>query len=373
MTIAYLTNASEHSGVGHRATMIAQHLSDGVSLRRLHFDGQAGELRRDGAVVATLPAWLRAAPKSVAWMWLALAARTEMHDVDLVHATNQSLSFAAASGTPYVVTVHDLIELDEPQTWAGSLLARWFYRGIAGADHVISVSAYTVERLRERYQVADENVTVIHNGVDSTFHPIEGFTQTLAYQELVRELRISPDAPVVLMVGSDHPRKNSVGGVAAFASVLRTHPTAVLVKVGAPGIPAGREQTLQAVDQHGVRDQVRFLDNVSNERLNELYNLASVLLFPSRLEGFGLPPLQAMAAGTPVVASSASSVPEVVGDAALLADPDEVTALAEQVDRVLADASLRATLRERGLARARQFSWMSAAQGVRQVYQQVVS
>jgi glycosyltransferase involved in cell wall biosynthesis len=127
------------------------------------------------------------------------------------------------------------------------------------------------------------------------------------------------------------------------------------------------------VHRHKLHKYVRFFGFVSHETLAALYRLADVFVFPSLYEGFGLPPLEAMASGTPVVTSNVSSLPEVVGEAALMIDPYEPQAIADAIRRVLAEPELRATLRVRGLARAREFSWERSIRRVREIYGEVLA
>src|SRR5262249_47521341 len=128
----------------------------------------------------------------------------------------------------------------------------------------------------------------------------------------------------------------------------------------------------RAVHRHKLHKHVRFFGFVSDQTLAALYRLAHTFVFPSLYEGFGLPPLEAMASGTPVITSNVSSLPEVVGDAALLIDPYKPEAIAEAMHRVLGDATLRADLRRRGLARAREFSWERSVARVREIYAEVM-
>jgi len=128
----------------------------------------------------------------------------------------------------------------------------------------------------------------------------------------------------------------------------------------------------RAVHRHQLHKYVRLLGYLPEETLAVMYRLAAVFVFPSLYEGFGLPPLEAMASGTPVVTSNVSSLPEVAGDAAVLVDPYDPAAIADGIHRVLTDPALRAGLREKGLARARQFSWETSVRRVREIYREVV-
>jgi glycosyltransferase involved in cell wall biosynthesis len=175
----------------------------------------------------------------------------------------------------------------------------------------------------------------------------------------------------VLYAGNVKPHKNLERLIEAFYLVRKRgleHLKLVLIGDDISKYAALR----RAVHQHQLHQYVRFLGYMSQETLAVLYRLAGVFVFPSLYEGFGLPPLEAMASGTPVVTSNVSSLPEVAGDAALLVDPYQASAIADGIERVLTDAALRGELREKGLARARQFSWETSVRRIREIYGQVL-
>lgn len=378
--IAYITNASPASGVGHRAFKIREALqrqNTVTGLREFRLDGIACTITRDHEKIHTtrsLPHPLNA--KSLTWIrqgrWLRRYLKNQ--DFALWHATNQSISFILSPDAPSIVTVHDLIETEQPQTVAGGLLARYLYHGISHASHVITVSAYTARTVAAAYNIPPDRLTTIPNGVDpKEFYPIPNFSETIAAHTLRRRLHTEPSNKVVLYVGSDHPRKNVVGAVQAFAAVHQRRPDTVFVKIGDPGIASGRARLLAEIDHLNLRDHIRLIGQVSLDELNEIYNFADVLLYPSHFEGFGLPPLQAMAAGTPVVTCNATSLPEVVGNAALQRDPDDTAGLAEDIVEILSDESVQVKLRTAGLARAALFSWETAARAEHAVYKKLNS
>ncbi len=377
MKVAYITNSPPKSGVGHRAAEVARRLRamPAVRLHEFHLDGRSLTAAKDGVVLVKLnqwPGWLGS--KTAGWLRLGRVIKKEIRpgEYDLVHLTNQTLSWLAGSKMPTVVTVHDLIELEEPQSKGARLISRCLYRGVKKADVVVAVSKYTAGRIRSYFNLPAGSIKIVPNGVGPQFHQLDGFEQSLAGLTLRHELGIEANHKVVLYVGSDHPRKNVIGAVRAFARARQRWAGLVFVKVGLPGLPAGRERLLREIDRLGLRDSVRFVGSVSMQRLNELYNLARVLVYPSRHEGFGLPPLQAFAAGLPVVCSHAASLPEVTGQAALVRDPDDIEGLARDLLMVLKDERLAQKLRAGGWQRARLFSWDKAAVAIRKIYDQLV-
>jgi glycosyltransferase involved in cell wall biosynthesis len=170
----------------------------------------------------------------------------------------------------------------------------------------------------------------------------------------------------ILYVGSEQPRKNFVGLIRAFAELHRTRPDLALLKVGQPEVLEQRERARSAAHALGVADAIYFIGHAS-QNLRELYNLADLFVFPSLYEGFGLPPLEAMACGTPVICSNRTSLPEVVGEAALICEPDPV-AMASAMARVLDDPGLARDLARRGRRHAEMQSWARVAEVTRETY-----
>lgn len=367
LKIAYLTNAGRNSGVGRRAEAIADCLTGQVDLTRTRLGGKAGRLLMNGEVIKEIRPWKL---KSLNWIRLGWRLPRDKK-IDIWHATNQTLSFALPGLKKTVVTVHDLIELLEPQSRGSDLLARYLYSGIKRADKIIAVSNYTKQTIVDRLRVKEDKIKVVYNGVDAAFHEIDNFKITIGYKTLRQELKLDEKARVMLFVGSEHPRKNAGVAAQVLARLKTKFPELVLVKFGQPGLPAGRADLLDLVDKLKMRDRVRFVNESDQSRLNELYNLADVLIFPSKFEGFGLPVLEAFACGTPVVAANATAVPEVVGAAGLMNEPDDVDSFARDVERVLSDDKSREDLQAKGLARAQQFSWEKAAAQELAVYKEL--
>lgn len=294
---------------------------------------------------------------------------------DLVHGTNFTLP--PTRHARRIVTVHDLSFLIHPE-YAVPGLARFYStivpRAVRSADRIIAVSACTADDLVARLGVARERIAVIHQGVDPSFAPVREPDRLAAL-----DARYGLQHPFVLAVGTIEPRKNYPALIAAFARA-RQQP-------GGPRMLAisGRkgwlyDETFAAITKYGVEDAVRFLDFVPDAELATLYSSADVFAMPSLYEGFGLPVIEAMACGTPVVVSTKGSLPEVAGEAGVQVElrPDGATgatgpdgALAEALVRVLTDAELRAGLVARGLERARSFTWERAARAVLDVYAEV--
>ncbi len=257
-------------------------------------------------------------------------------------------------GTPALLTVHDLSFLRHPETFPEALrayLERAVPRSVARADHILADSHATRRDLIELLGAAPDKVTTLHLGVSASFSPKPGPNERARLSA-----RYDLGAkPYVLAVGTVQPRKNIRRLIDAMDALADSHD----VTLALAGQPAWLSDPI--LEAAAARDYVRVLGFVADEDLPALYRQAEVFAFPSLYEGFGLPPLEAMACGTPVVASNASSVPEAVGNAGLLINPRDVPALAHALERALTDGTLRGKLRERGLDRAAEFTWDRAA------------
>jgi glycosyltransferase involved in cell wall biosynthesis len=272
--------------------------------------------------------------------------------VDLIHG----LAFVGplSSACPSIVTVHDLSFLLYRQGFraVNRLYLRIFTPlSVRRARRVIAVSESTKRDLVQYYGLSPAKVDVVHNGVDSRFGPLP-VGQVAAF----RAERGLPER-FMLFVGTLEPRKNVTRLIEAYARSSKALPPLMLV--------GGRgwlyDEVFSRAEALKVADKVRFVGYVPDQELPLWYNAADLFVYPSLYEGFGLPPLEAMACGTPVITSTTSSLPEVVGKAGLLVDPMNVEALASAMERAYADTDLQAELRSAGLARARAFSWQQTA------------
>jgi len=269
-----------------------------------------------------------------------------------------------------VVTIHDCIHLRFPEylpSRAAFAYAHTMIRLAARkADRVLTVSEASKRDILHSTGVAAEKVVVVHNGLDSRFAAVPDAEAV----DRVRQ-RFQLDHPFVLYVGNIKPHKNLERLIAAFASMRGDGPEGLkLVVIGDetskhPGLR-------QAVHRHRLDKHVRFFGFQPAATLVTFYRLARAFVFPSLYEGFGLPPLEAMANETPVVTSNVSSLPEVAGDAALLVDPYDVASIADGIRRAVTDEALRQQLIARGRLRAREFSWARAAGDTLAGYRQVV-
>ena len=271
-----------------------------------------------------------------------------------------------------VVTIHDCIHLRFPQYlphrmgYAYARASLWYSTHRSG--RVLTVSEASKRDILHYFRVPPEKIAVIYNAIDERF----GEPPDAEEVERVRE-RYQLNDPFVLYAGNIKPHKNLERLIEAF-HIMRRQQDAEHVKLLIIGDEISKYATLRrAVHRYKLHKHVRFFGFVPDRTLAVLYRLAGVFVFPSLYEGFGLPPLEAMASGAPVITSNVSSLPEVVGDAALLIDPHSPEAIADAMRRVLTDDALREDLRRRGLVRAREFSWERSVQRVREIYGEVLS
>jgi glycosyltransferase involved in cell wall biosynthesis len=272
-----------------------------------------------------------------------------------------------------VVTIHDCIHLRFPQ-YLPSKLAYAYARGqmwtaTHRAARVITVSEASKRDILRYFRVPESRIDVIYNAIDDRFWQQPAPEETA----LVRE-RYRLTDPFVLYAGNIKPHKNLERLIESFHLLRQNSPELKDVQLLIIGDEISKYATLRrAVHRHKLHKHVRFFGFVPDRTLAALYRLAHAFVFPSLYEGFGLPPLEAMASGTPVITSNVSSLPEVVGDAAVMIDPYEPAAIAGAMYRVLTDGALRMDLRERGFARAREFSWERSIARVRQIYEEVMA
>lgn len=283
---------------------------------------------------------------------------------DVVHFTNQEVvSPLVTPNAPWVVTVHDLTVIKMNlfkaskarfKTFA-SLVYNFKISCLKNAPHIIAVSQYTQNDLVNKLGINNKKISVIYEGVDHSFKPIKN---------------VKKQKNTVVYVGNELPHKNVVRLLQAIALVKKKIPTITLVKIGMPGWEGAREELLREALKLGIEKRILFKENV--EDLAREYTTASVLVLPSLYEGFGLPILEAMSCGCPVITSNVSSMPEIAGEAALLIDPYDPSDLAQGIETVLTRASVRNDLIHKGFKRIKAFTWEKTARETLGVYKEVL-
>ena len=279
-------------------------------------------------------------------------------------------------GLPTVVTVHDLVPILRPEyrrTALQRLYTALVTRGLRSAAAIVTDSAASAGDLRDRLRIPASRIRVIPLGVDSSFRPLA--TSEERAEAAAARARFGLARPFVVYLGGFDRRKNVETLVGAFGRLKRERRIPhdlVLIGRQRPGDELFYDPRPDGA-RLGLGDSLRLLGALPDDEVRALYTQADAFVFPSRYEGFGLTPLEAMACGVPVVCSNRSSLPEVMGEAGLLFDPDDESSLAETLGRVLLDAELRAELSGRGVERARSFSWSRTVDATIAVYAELAS
>lgn len=288
-------------------------------------------------------------------------------ELDVFHGACQIVP--PLSHTHSVMTVH---HFEDPRysslsTW----WQRFFYREVyeksaRRADRLIADSLYTKRFLMEDLGIPENKIVVIYHGI---FDPKPTITEE---EKAAHRKAFHLPNKFIVCVSHLYPRKNTVRLVQAFHQLSQHWPDINLVLVG-QGEPEYLKEVLKTIHELGLENRVLLTGPVPHEKVPLFYALASLFVLPSLLEGFGIPLIEAMAMGCPVVAADSTSIPEVVGEAGLLFNPLNVEEMASKMSKVLEDSDLRKSLVQKGLARAAQFSWEKAARETLSVYQAVIS
>jgi len=293
---------------------------------------------------------------------------------DLVHIPNL-FSVPRMLPCPYVMTVHDMLEhMSRAREQSGFWRSCQFQmtkRVLAGAARIFAVSNFTRNEIEKLFEIPSSRVDVVYNAIDERF--LHGHASAADRDLIARRYQVT--YPFLLYAGRISPHKNVVRMIEAF-SALKTelereqaYPDLKLIIIGDD--LSGNPDLRRTVVRSAVQNDVRFLGFVPIEVLRIFYDEAKIFVFPSLYEGFGLPPLEAMAHGTPVVTSSVSSLPEVVGNAAVLVNPENVFEIMRALHRVLMDQALRDRMKERGYQQVAKFSWETSVRRILDAYGQI--
>lgn len=360
----------ERAGVAHYTHLLVKHLLqvDHENEYVLFFDYRMkspGEYEQRNVKIRYFPFSQYGRFLPFAYSHMLTAASLVRERLDLFHSPTTSIPFGY--NRPAVVTVHDLAIFKNPawfplQLFSTKLLVP---QSIKRARHLLAVSQSTKKDMLELFDVPADKVTVVHEGC---------FVDTLPLRDRTVDVRKKFHLPktYALFLGTIEPRKNIPRLIAAFARAARKRPALFaetqLVLAGHKGWHA--EKLLAAIEKEKADKFIRYIGYIThNEKVNLLKG-AQCLLFPSLYEGFGLPVLEAFALGTPVLTSTVSSLPEIAGDAALLAHPEHEEEIADGIVRLLSDEKLRQRLIARGAEQAKRFSWEKCAEETRRVYEE---
>jgi glycosyltransferase involved in cell wall biosynthesis len=304
-------------------------------------------------------------PTNLGWAAVGLPRAASRAAVHLIHAPAYTAPLMAP--VPVVLTIHDVSYERHPEwyPYRRDPLRRAFYRRSArAASHVLTVSEFSRGEIAAAYGIAPARITVAPHGAPSLF--------TSADSSPRLPLPPGVSAPFLLHVGDLHERRNLEVAFEALAGVRRNAIVSSRPSLVLAGVDRGVGDRLRTIAAaRGIGDAVVFAGSVSDQTLRALYAAAAALVYPSRYEGFGLPVLEAMASGTPVLASRCASLPEVLGECGMLLDPEDVRQWTEAIAVVLNDGGQRARMRTAGLARASHFTWAKTARITLEVYRHV--
>jgi len=364
----------EGAGVGHYCYHLIENLLelDSENEYFLYFDSRikdTSSFDRGNVTVRRFPFIQYGRFMPVAYSHFLVSAFLNKDKLDLFHSPTGAVPLSYRR--PTMVTVHDLAVYHQKNWYSKNeeLNTKLVVpRTIRQASKVITGSEFIKQDVVTRFGVSDDKVEAIHNGVDPLLKDEVALEKN---NEVVRK-KFGIDGRFVLYVGSLLPRKNVRGLVAAFDKLTKDEAMA-----GLKLVLAGREgwnykKILTEVSSRGLNDRVVFTGYVSPEDKYSLLSMADVFVFPSYYEGFGLSVLEAMYFETPVITSSISSLPEIVGDAGVLIDPYNTTQIADAMDSLLSDEAKRNELVAKGKERVRQFSWENTARKTHAIYEEVV-
>lgn len=313
----------------------------------------------------------RPAVRNILWHQRVLPQLARAHQLDVLHVPSYRRMLWPRP-CALVATVHDLApfriarKYDPLRMFYGRVVARELARR---QDRIIAISETTARDLKTFFGTPEQRINVVHNGLDhERFSPAPP-----ALARAVAGQRFGLKPPYLLYVARlEHPGKNHLRLITAFNEFKKETPSQIqLVLAGADW--HGASAIHEAVAQSPFKRDIRSLGFISDDDLPKVYRGAEAAVYPSLYEGFGLPALEAMACGCPVLSSNRGALPEVVGDAGLLVDPEDATALKTQLTRIATDEVLRERLRWAGLERAKQFDWSETATRTLEVYRQAIS
>ena len=316
----------------------------------------------------------RAAPLGERWLYrlsyrarLPLPVQSFTGALDLFHSPDFVLP-PVSGRIPTILTVHDLSFIHYPETFPVKLveyLNRVVPWSVERADHILADSESTRGDLQSFWGVAPERISVLYSGVNERFRPVTDATALDAVCD-----RYGLPRPFVLAVGTVQPRKNYEMLVRAFRPVTGHHPHSLVIVGGKGWLDEGLPKE---IERQGLGERVKLAGFVDDADLPALYSAADLLAFPSLYEGFGLPLLEAMACGTPVLSSDASSLPEVAGSSAVLLSPHDESAWSAALIGLLGDEVARQRLLAAGFERSAQFSWASSARLLASIYRNILA
>ncbi len=291
--------------------------------------------------------------------------KREIKKDNIKHITSQQLAYLLKSMKldKTIVTCYDLIpwayESNRSTFWKNNI------EGLGKADKIITISEFSKSEIIKYAGYSPDKIEIIYPAVD---HDIYYKTRD---KSILKGSNISDSCKIILYVGSEEPRQNVDALIKAFSEVKKQLPEVKLIKIGNPHLHGAREKILELIKNLNLQKDIIFMDYVLEEELPKWYNAADLVVYPCSYAGFGMPPLEAMACGTPVITSNSTSLPEVVGKAGIMVDPHEIPDLSSNMYNVLTDNDLAKNMSINGLKRSKIFNWEESARKTVEIYEKM--
>jgi len=355
MKIALINDQPEYSGMGEYAFQLFEHLKDLCEVDHIFLNYPESRLERIEDHGRILISKIKKTPVINNRVLFWLKCGKYISGYDLYHIVNHNLSLLS-KGRRSIITHHHLSPAKYSDSVVRYYVRRFLHSWIKYANHIITVSNFTKQQLIRDYKLSDSDITVTYNGVRDSYKPRE-------LKKIREQLGLPMDKKIILNIAGSGIRKNISNLIKSFNFLQKKIENALLLRIGKE-----RKENISLVKRLGLQDKVVFLEYVPRDKIPFYYNASDLFVFPSLCEACPMVLLEAMASGVPVIASNASSLPEIVGDAGILVNPCDVEAMAKEMERVLIDKNLQRKLINNGLEQAKKFNWAETALKTIEVY-----
>lgn len=363
MKIALINNASSNSGIGKYAfNIFREYRKMGETADMIYLRCRDEKLNVNEDRIDVVESPFKFAGMSLNLILYFSKKLPEGYDV--YHYTNQILSILCNLRHPSIITCHDLIPLELKEYVRYDLVqyvfSRLTTRYMKYAERIITNSEYSKKRIIKHLKISEGKIDVIYYGID---HDVFKLRDKLKTRE---NLGLPKNKKIILNVGSEEPRKNVLTLFKALYKLNKSNPNVLLIRIGE------KNRQVKALTDHlGLNNKIIYTGPMPNRDVALFYSSADLYVSPSYYEGFGLTPLESMASGCPVICGDIAASREIIGDAGILVNPFDVSALAGKMREVLINSALREALIKRGLKRAKMFTWHKAAKKMLKVYEEI--
>ena len=291
--------------------------------------------------------------------------KREIKKDNVKHITSQQFAYLLKSLEldKTIITCYDLIpwayENNRSSFWKNNI------EGLSKADKIITISEFSKSEIIKYAGYSPDKIEIVYPAVDHDIY------RKARDKNILKRLNISESCKIILYVGSEEPRQNVDLLIKAFSELKKQLPEIKLIKIGNPHLYGAREKILELIKKLNLQKDIIFRDYVPEEELPKWYNAADLMVYPCSYAGFGMPPLEAMSCGTPVITSKSTSLPEVVGDAGIIVDPQDINTLTNKMYNVLTNENLSENMSKKGLERAKLFNWNDSAKKTLEIYKEM--